>query len=47
MRPEGHEENNEEQDELFDDVPENFLLCALHQGVNFFPRRSLVLNYPI
>ena len=32
MRPEGHDEDN---NELFDDVPETFLLCALHQGANF------------
>lgn len=34
MRPEGHDEE-EDNNELFDDIPETFLLCALHQGVNF------------
>jgi hypothetical protein len=24
----------EGQEDLFDDVPESFILCALHQGVN-------------
>ena len=50
MRPEGQEDdgdddNKEGQDELFDDVSEKFLRCALHQGVNFFS--SLSLNYSI
>jgi hypothetical protein len=32
MWQEGQEEEKEE--DLFDDVPESFVLCALHQGVN-------------
>ncbi len=31
MWQEGHQEDNED---LFDDLPESFILCALHQGVN-------------
>jgi hypothetical protein len=27
------QEGQEEDEDLFDDVPENFVLCALHQGV--------------
>ena len=30
MRLEGHEE----EEDFFDDAPESFVLCALHQGVN-------------
>ncbi len=32
MWQEGQKEDEEE--DLFDDVPESFILCALHQGVN-------------
>jgi hypothetical protein len=28
------QEGQEEEEDLFDDVPESFVLCALHQGVN-------------
>ncbi len=34
MWQEGQEEEDEEED-LFDDLSESFVLCALHQGVNF------------
>ncbi len=28
-------QEGQEEEDLFDDVPESFVLCALHQGVNF------------
>jgi hypothetical protein len=28
------QEGQEEEEDLFDDIPERFVLCALHQGVN-------------
>ena len=27
-------QEGQEEEDLFDDVPESFVLCALHQGVN-------------
>ncbi len=29
------QEGQEEEDDMFDDLPESFVLCALHQGVSF------------
>ncbi len=36
-------QEGQEDKDLFDDVPESFILCALHQGVNFV--FFLYLNY--
>jgi hypothetical protein len=45
MWQEGQKEEDEE--DLFDDVPESFILCALHQGVNLGGFVFFACNYSI
>jgi hypothetical protein len=41
------EGQKEDEEDLFDDVPESFILCALHQGVNLGGFVFFACNYSI